>query len=51
MPCLAWLAGRTGEGESFVGWAVFIAFLPYLLFGPLAGAWVDRTNRRRADGA
>ena len=47
MPCLAWLAGRTGESEAFVGYAVGIAFLPYLLFGPLAGTWVDRTDRRR----
>ena len=47
MPCLAWLAGRSGESESLVGYAVFLAFLPYLLFGPLAGAWVDRTDRRR----
>jgi MFS family permease len=47
MPCLAWLAGRTGAGEAYVGYAVFLATVPYLLFGPLAGAWVDRTDRRR----
>jgi len=47
MPCLAWLAGRTSDGEAGVGFAVFFAFLPYLLFGPLAGAWVDRGHRRR----
>ncbi|MDA1194816.1 MAG: MFS transporter [Planctomycetota bacterium] len=47
LPCLAWLAGRTSEGESGVGFAVFLAFLPYLLLGPLAGAWVDRGDRRR----
>lgn len=47
LPCLAWLAGRTGESESLVGYAVFLSFLPYLLFGPFAGAWVDRTDRRR----
>jgi len=47
LPCLAWLAGALGRSDAFVGWAVFLAFLPYLLVGPLAGAWVDRTDRRR----
>jgi len=47
LPCLAWLAGRSGEAESLVGFAVFLAFLPYLFLGPFAGAWVDRSDRRR----
>ncbi len=47
LPCLAWLASATGDRESLVGLAVFLAFLPYLLLGPIAGAWVDRTDRRR----
>ncbi len=47
LPCLAWLAASVGESDAFVGWAVFLSFLPYLLFGPIAGAWVDRTDRRR----
>lgn len=47
LPCLAWLAGRSGEAESRVGFAVFLAFLPYLFLGPIAGAWVDRGDRRR----
>ncbi len=47
MPCLAWLAAATGDRESLVGLAVFFAFLPYLLLGPIAGAWVDRTDQRR----
>lgn len=47
LPCLAWLAASLGKGDAFVGWAVFLSFLPYLLLGPLAGAWVDRTDRRR----
>jgi DHA3 family macrolide efflux protein-like MFS transporter len=46
MPCLAWIAGRTGSSEAGVGTAVFLATIPYLVFGPLAGAWVDRANRR-----
>lgn len=47
LPCLAWLAGRSGDSESLVGFAVFLAFLPYLFLGPIAGAWVDRGDRRR----
>jgi len=47
LPCVAWLAGRSGESEAYVGYAVFLSFLPYLLFGPFAGAWVDRSDRRR----
>ena len=47
LPCLAWLAGRSGDDESLVGFAVFLAFLPYLILGPIAGAWVDRSDRRR----
>jgi len=47
LPCVAWLAGRSGEAESIVGFAVFLAFLPYLIFGPLVGAWVDRADLRR----
>jgi len=47
LPCLTWLAASTGDGDGAVGLAVFVAFVPYLLFGPLVGAWVDRTDRRR----
>lgn len=47
LPCLAWLAGRTSDGQIGVGIAVFVVHLPYLLFGPLAGAWVDRGDRRK----
>ncbi len=47
LPCLAWIAGRTSDGQIGVGLAVFIVHLPYLLLGPLAGAWVDRSDRRR----
>ena len=46
MPCLAWLAARTGDGRAAVGNAVFLAYLPYLLLAPIAGAWVDRADRR-----
>jgi len=47
MPCLAWIAASAGDRASLVGLAVFLAFLPYLLLGPVAGAWVDRGDRRR----
>jgi MFS family permease len=47
LPCLAWLATALGESDASVGWAVFLSYLPYLLLGPIAGAWVDRTDRRR----
>ena len=47
LPCLAWIAARTSDGQVGVGLAVFIVHLPYLLFGPIAGAWVDRGDRRK----
>ena len=47
LPCLAWIAARTSDGQVGVGLAVFLVHLPYLLLGPLAGAWVDRADRRR----
>ena len=47
LPCLAWLAGRSSEAALPVGVAVALAQAPYLLFGPLAGVWVDRGDPRR----
>ncbi len=47
MPCLAWLASGGGKGGLPVGIAVFIATVPHLLFGPLAGTLADRVDRRR----
>ena len=47
LPCVAWLAGRATHEELPVGIAVALAQAPFLLFGPLAGAWVDRSDRRR----
>ncbi|MFV1959761.1 MAG: MFS transporter, partial [Planctomycetota bacterium] len=44
---VAWIAGRVGGDEISVGFAVFFAALPFLLFGLPAGALVDRTDRRR----
>ncbi len=44
--CLAWLAATVGDHESAVGITVFACTAPFVLFGWLAGAWVDRANRR-----
>ncbi len=42
--CLA--QALTGSGSS-TGLTVFLAAVPYLLLGPVAGAWVDRGEKRR----
>jgi MFS family permease len=46
--CVAWLAATLTGSAAATGGAVFLWALPFLLLGPLAGAWVDRTDRRRA---
>lgn len=35
------------QSPFYLGLSTAITFLPYLLFGLLMGAWVDRTNRKR----
>jgi len=49
LPCVAWMAGRAaGDAAALmVGVTVALATVPFLLFGPLAGALVDRFDRRR----
>jgi MFS family permease len=47
IPCIAWLAQSVTGGGMPVGLAVGLATVPYLLFGPLVGPWVDRADRRR----
>ena len=47
MPCLGWLAAGVGGGGLPLGFAVFVATAPHLLFGPLAGTLADRWDRRR----
>ena len=44
---VAWLAATLSGSPAATGWIVFLAAVPFLLFGPLAGAWVDRADRRR----
>lgn len=44
---VAWLAASLTGTAKATGLAVFLGALPFLLFGPFAGAWVDRGDRRR----
>ncbi len=46
VPCAAWLATEVSGRNFSVGLVVFVAAVPYLLFGPWAGALVDRHPRR-----
>ena len=46
VPCAAWLATEVSGQNFSVGLIVFLAAVPYLLFGPWAGALVDRHPRR-----
>lgn len=41
-----WLTTRTGSG-TVLATATFVAMLPSVIMGPLAGAYVDRWNRKR----
>ena len=47
LPCVGWLAAEASGQEIGVGAAMAFAALPFLLFGPWVGAWIDRTDRRR----
>ncbi|WP_256657871.1 MFS transporter [Pseudomonas sp. 2FG] len=44
---LAWLIYRLTGSAALLGVATFAALLPQLLVGPLAGAWIDRHDKRR----
>lgn len=44
---LAWLVYRLTGSVALLGVATFAALLPMLLVGPLAGAWIDRHDKRR----
>lgn len=45
---VAWLAKSMTGRDDAVGLVVFASTLPWLVLGPVAGAWVDRVDRRRA---
>src|SRR5439155_18780387 len=47
MGAVAWLAATLRSDATWTGVAVFAGAVPFLLLGPLAGAWVDRGDRRR----
>ena len=44
---LAWLVYRLTGSAALLGLASFAALAPILVVGPLAGAWIDRHDRRR----
>lgn len=44
---LAWLIYRLTGSAALLGVTTFAALLPQLLVGPLAGAWIDRHDKRR----
>lgn len=43
---LAWLIYRLTGSSLLLGVTAFCALIPQLLVGPLAGAWIDRQNKR-----
>lgn len=44
---LAWLVYRLTGSSALLGVTAFCALVPQLLVGPLAGAWIDRQDKRR----
>ncbi|MCF8198744.1 MAG: MFS transporter [Sulfuritalea sp.] len=44
---LAWLVYRLTGSAALLGLSAFASLSPILLVGPLAGAWIDRHDRRR----
>jgi MFS family permease len=46
--CVAWLAASLTGSAVASGGAVVLWAVPFLVLGPFAGAWVDRTDLRRA---
>lgn len=44
---LAWLVYRLTGSAALLGLTTFVALVPQLLLGPLAGAWIDRHDKRR----
>jgi MFS family permease len=44
---LSWLVYRITGSAALLGVTAFAALLPQLVVGPLAGAWIDRHDKRR----
>lgn len=44
---LSWLVYRLTGSVALLGFTTFAALLPILFIGPLAGAWIDRHDKRR----
>lgn len=44
---MAWLAYRLTGATALIGSVTFVTLVPQLLVGPLAGAWIDRHDKRR----
>ncbi|HNA66352.1 MAG TPA: MFS transporter [Rhodocyclaceae bacterium] len=44
---MAWLVYRLTGSSALLGVTAFAALIPQLLVGPLAGAWIDRHDKRR----
>lgn len=44
---LAWLVYRLTGSAALLGATAFCALIPQLLVGPLAGAWIDKQDKRK----
>jgi MFS family permease len=44
---LVWLVYRLTGSAALLGVTTFVSLAPQLLLGPLAGAWIDRQDKRR----
>jgi MFS family permease len=44
---LSWLVYRLTGSTALLGVTAFMAMIPQLVIGPLAGAWIDRHDKRR----
>lgn len=44
---LSWLVYRLTGSAALLGITAFMAMIPQLIVGPLAGAWIDRHDKRR----
>lgn len=44
---LSWLVYRLTGSAALLGIAAFMAMIPQLVIGPIAGVWIDRHDKRR----